>query len=187
MDLLWFKHYCLSFWYHQMGEENHSSLSVLVNKGTVQPLRLRGASIWMQTLILKLLNQKKILIWKYPIFFFTRTKIVTDFLVSKMWLFGDSTVFKNKKKYFPLSRLRLNCYVKTLCLQHYENCLNLIKGTGMSRSWQTLFRSTVNSSKNKYDWKFAQMNIRVRELQMPEWKGRITHFRKIQFLFFTGF
>ena len=51
MDLLWFKHYCLSFWYHQMGEENYSSLSVLVNKGTVQPFGLQGESVWMQTLI----------------------------------------------------------------------------------------------------------------------------------------
>ena len=45
MDLLWFKHYCLSFWYHQMGEENFSSLSVLVNKGTVQPFGQQGVSI----------------------------------------------------------------------------------------------------------------------------------------------
>ena len=47
------------------------------------------------------------------------------------------------------------------------------KGTLSTPTWQTLFYSSATVSENKYDWKFAQMNIRVRELQMPEWKDKI--------------
>jgi len=37
-------------------------------------------------------------------------------------------------------------------------------------NWQLLFQTTAATSKTKTDWKYAQLNVRIRELNMPEWR-----------------
>ena len=44
------------------------------------------------------------------------------------------------------------------------------KGDIVSRRWQVLFWNNAADAEAKYEWKYVQLNIQIRNLFMPEWK-----------------